>query len=262
MQHKTIAGRHGAIHYWTQGNAPGCILFTHGATMDHGLFQYQIEPLSQQFTVISWDAPAHGLSRLYPNFSLQNAAHEIAAILEAEGIAKAHLVGQSMGGYISQIAAVEYPQKVQSITAIGSSPIQLAYYSRMDQWLLSLTPAILNFYPYGMLIQTIGKQIAISVPAQKYAYETLQKFTKSEIAHIMDQVYQGLLQYDHAQLACPILITYGDRDRTGKVQAYCNRWAAQEKRPLSIIPHAAHNANMDNPQAFNRILQEFLSKIN
>jgi pimeloyl-ACP methyl ester carboxylesterase len=53
-------------------------------------------------------------------------------------------------------------------------------------------------------------------------------------------------------------IAYGASDRSGKVQAYCDRWAEQENRDLKIIPNAAHNANMDNPEAFNQILGGFL----
>jgi len=259
MIHKTMSGKQGAVHYWISQSGEQTIVFTHGATMDHGMFQSQWEYFSQRFRVISWDVPLHGQSRPYTPFSLQNAAHELMAILDAEQIRQAHLVGQSMGGYISQIAAAEYPDRVRTFTAVDSSPIQLAYYSQVDRWLLSITPSLIHLYPYATLISTIAKQIALSASAQAYALETLKTFTKAEIAHIMGEVYRGLLHYGHANLRCPILIVYGDRDRTGKVQAYCNRWAAQEKRTLKVIAHAAHNANMDNPGEFNRVLDEFLA---
>ncbi len=113
---------------------------------------------------------------------------------------------------------------------------------------------------YSTLINAIAKQVALSVPAQSYALETLKTFTKAEIAHIMGAVYSGLLEYNHAHLPCPILIVYGDKDKTGKVKSYCNRWAEQEKRELKIISNAAHNANMDNPDEFNKALDEFLEK--
>ena len=38
MQHKIIAGRYGIVHYWVNGEGKDCLIFTHGATMDHGLF--------------------------------------------------------------------------------------------------------------------------------------------------------------------------------------------------------------------------------
>ncbi len=258
MIHRTIRGRQGTIHYWTNGDGAQPIVFTHGATMDHGLFQFQTGYFSQHFRVISWDVPLHGQSRPYEHFSLQNAATELIAILDAERISQAHLVGQSMGGYISQIAAADHPDRVQTITAVDSSPIQLSYYSALDRWLLSMTPSLLSLYPYSTLINIIAKQIALSSSSRAYALETLKTFTKAEIAHIMGAVYRGLLEHDHAILSCPILIVCGDKDKTGKVKSYCERWAAQEKRELKIVSNAAHNANMDNPDEFNKILKEFL----
>jgi len=261
MIQKTIPGRRGTLHYWVGGNSTHTIVFTHGAVMDHGLFQYQVAYFAPRYKVISWDVPGHGLSKPYEQFSLQNAADELVAILDAENINKAHLVGQSMGGYISQVVCARYPERVGSITAVDSSPIQLSYYSRMDQWLFSITPLILKLYPYSLLIDSMAKQIAMSKPSRSYALETLKTFSKAEVINIMKMVYNGLLQYHEVSLTCPILIVYGDRDNTGKVKSYCDRWANQENRPLKIISRAAHNANMDNPEEFNRVVGDYLETI-
>ena len=257
--HRKITSQRGDIHYWVEGQGRDCILFTHGATMDHGLFRYQVEYFSKNFKVINWDVPAHGLSRPYRDFSMLGAARELVKILDAESVKKAHLVGQSMGGYIGQLAGLEFPERVLSLTAVDSSPIQTSYYSALDNWLLSITPALLRLYPYGYLVNLISKQIALRQEAQSYALETLQNLTKDEITKIMGAVYGGFENIlRDFRLPMPILIVYGAADRTGKVQSYCNEWARRENHPLKVIPDAAHNANMDNPEAFNKILTEFL----
>lgn len=230
--------------------------------MDHGMFQSQMEYFSQRYKVISWDVSLHGLSRPYQEFSLKRAADDLIQILDTENINQAHLVGQSMGGYIIQIAALNYQDRVRSLVSVDSSPIQFSYYSKMDRWLLSITPALLKLYPYNVLIKEIATKIALEESAQSYAMETLKTLTKTEIADIMTAVYKGILQYDYDfHLSCPILIIYGDKDTSGKVQAYCDRWAELEKLELKIIPNAAHNSNMDNPDGFNKALESFLEKI-
>ena len=150
MEHKTILGKRGIVHYWVTGAGETCIVFTHGATMDHGLFQYQMDYFSGGYKAISWDVPLHGRSRSYERFSLQNAARELVHILDTEHINQAHLVGQSMGGYIVQIVALDYPDRVLTLTVVDSSPIQPSYYSVIDNWLLSITPTLLRFYPYAV----------------------------------------------------------------------------------------------------------------
>ena len=262
MEHKTRTRENGTVHYWVAGSGENCIVFTHGATMDHGLFADQVDYFSKDYKVILWDVPMHGASRPYDNFSLQGAANALIDMLDAEQIEQAHLVGQSMGGYISQYAARDYPERVKSVTALDSSPLQPSYYYAMDNWLLALTPAILKVYPYNSLVKTIATQIAKTERAKAYALKTLKTYTKAEIIAIMDVVYQGVRDYaEEIVLSQPLLIIYGDGDRTGKVQTYSDKWAKNEDRPLVVLPDAWHNANMDNPETFNQVLDDFLRKI-
>jgi len=262
MIHKTIKGNNGEVHYWTEGQACECVLFSHGATMDHGLFEHQVGYFSNQYKVIVWDSPGHGMSRPYSDYCLENAANELIRVLDQEQVQRAHLVGQSMGGYISQLAARNSPERVSSLTAVGSSPLQASYYSSFDYWMLSVAPIMLRFYPYNSLIKAISENVA-SVPAAKeYAFKTLKTYPKNEIAAIMRAVYQGVKRYgEYAPLSIPILITYGETEKTGKVEAYSREWAQRENRQLRVISKASHNANMDNPDEFNRVLDSFLNAL-
>jgi pimeloyl-ACP methyl ester carboxylesterase len=227
--------------------------------MDHGLFRPQLGHFAANYRVISWDVPLHGRSRPYVGFTLQRAATEMVRILDAEAISKAHLVGQSMGGFIIQLVAVNHPDRAWTLTAVDSSPVQPSYYSALDRRLLSVAPRLLRLYPYETLIKSIATRIALTEPAQAYALDTLKGLTKAEIADIMEKVYLGLAKVDgESRLAAPLLIVYGEYDRTGKVVSYSRRWAEREQRVLQIVPDAAHNANMDNPAAFNRFLADFL----
>jgi len=262
MNHKTITNERGTVHYWVDGTSDETILFTHGATMDHTMFQNQMDHFSKNNKVICWDVPLHGLSRPYKDFSLQNAAEDLIQILDKESIPQTDLVGQSMGGYIIQIVVLNYPERVRSLVPVDSSPIQLSYYSKMDRWLLSITPFLLKLYPYNYLVKTIATQIALDKSVQSYALDVLKTYTLDEIAFIMDAVYRGLLTYENEfRIPCPVLIVYGDKDKSGKVVEYCKRWAKSEDREVKVIQNASHNSNQDNPEVFNRILEEFLKKI-
>ena len=215
MEHKIKSGEHGSVHYWVNGQGNYCIIFTHGAAMDHGLFQHQIEYFAQKYRVIVWDVPGHGLSKPYVAFSLPRAASELIGILNREKVEKAHLVGQSMGGYIVQIAARDHPERVMSLTAVGSAPIQPSYYTALDIWLFSIVPHLLRLVPYGRLIKTIAKQIAIKETSQAYAIEALKGLSKTEISEVMGAVYRGVKRYQHdGVLPVSLQIIFGDADRS------------------------------------------------
>ena len=92
--------------------------------------------------------------------------------------------------------------------------------------------------------------------------DTLKGYSKNEIASIMKEVYVGVQKYwENDTLSVPILLVYGAKEKTGKVQAYNNKWAKNENLPLEIIPNAAHNANMDNPDYFNSLSKGFIEEI-
>jgi pimeloyl-ACP methyl ester carboxylesterase len=260
MEHRTTSSQRGRIHYWTGSEAGSCIVFTHGTAMDHGLFLPQMEAFAFTHKVIGWDAPLHGLSRPYEGFSLKACAEELVRILDAEGIERAHLVGQSMGGYISQLAALARPERISTLTAVDSAPIQASYYSTLDNWLLAITPSLLRLYPYRTLIDTISNQLAVTPAGKEYALRTLEGHAKAEIVGIMAGISRGLRECpSDFRLPIPVLIICGDQDHTGKVRRCCEEWARREDRALRILPNAAHNSNLDNPVEFNRRLEEFLA---
>lgn len=79
--------------------------------------------------VIRYDNRDTGLSTKYapgnPPYSMDDMAGDAAAVLDAYGIASAHLVAMSLGGMIAQILALTEPQHVASLTLISTTPIGL-----------------------------------------------------------------------------------------------------------------------------------------
>jgi len=78
------------------------------------------------FRVIRFDNRDVGLStwmdEVAGEYSLDDMAADAAALLDALGIAAAHVVGASMGGFIAQLVALNHPEKVLTLTSIMSGP--------------------------------------------------------------------------------------------------------------------------------------------
>lgn len=77
------------------------------------------------YFVIRYDHRDIGLSSpidyIKHPYTINDLATDAIAILDAYGIKKAHIVGHSMGGGIAQLLALDYPDRIQSITLISSS---------------------------------------------------------------------------------------------------------------------------------------------
>ena len=111
------------LHYWLAGPDDGpVVVLTHGFSMDHRLFEAQVEELAKQWRVLVWDVRGHGKSQpLGEGFSIQRSADDLQAILDREGIAECALVGHSMGGYIAQEIEYRQPWRVAALAMISST---------------------------------------------------------------------------------------------------------------------------------------------
>lgn len=102
--------------------------------------------------VIRYDNRDTGCSTTYepgpPPYTIDDMADDAVAILDGYGLAQAHLVGMSLGGMIAQLAALKHPQRVRSLTLIGS-----AAFDEDDSALPPLEPALLAHFAR---IETLG----------------------------------------------------------------------------------------------------------
>jgi pimeloyl-ACP methyl ester carboxylesterase len=76
--------------------------------------------------VIRYDHRDTGRSVTYPpgapGYTGDDLVSDAAGVLDAVGVSRAHVVGMSMGGGIAQLLALDYPERVSSLTLISSSP--------------------------------------------------------------------------------------------------------------------------------------------
>jgi pimeloyl-ACP methyl ester carboxylesterase len=77
--------------------------------------------------IIRYDNRDTGLSTFYqpgsPPYTKDDLAEDAIRVLDAYGLANAHLVGMSMGAEIAQIAALAHPDRVKTLTLISTSPV-------------------------------------------------------------------------------------------------------------------------------------------
>lgn len=134
------------IYYETLGNPENpCLLLINGlgGQLINWPLAFTEGLVNQGFYVITFDNRDTGLSRYYdeygipdihaaittlqqgkdfkPPYTLKDMASDAIALLDKLHIKKAHLVGISMGGIISQIVALEYPERILSLTCIAST---------------------------------------------------------------------------------------------------------------------------------------------
>ncbi|MGB0631106.1 MAG: alpha/beta fold hydrolase [Alphaproteobacteria bacterium] len=103
------------VHYETEGSGPPLLLLS-GTGHDHHFWAGQLPFFAPDFTVLTVDNRGVGRTVVpHHHYSLADMADDAAAVLDAEGIGAAHVMGFSQGGHIAQEVALRHPEKVISL---------------------------------------------------------------------------------------------------------------------------------------------------
>ena len=98
------------IYYEVEGHG-AAVALVQGLDRDHTGMRFQRKELAKHFRVITYDARGTGLSDTPEGpYTCLQMADDLACLLQALGIEKAHIIGASMGGAIAQEFAIKYPQ--------------------------------------------------------------------------------------------------------------------------------------------------------
>jgi len=111
----------------------GTILLAMGATASMAWWPETLlaELVTAGFRVIRFDHRDTGRSTTNApgevGYDVFDLSADLIAILDAHGVAAVHLMGMSLWGYVSQIAALQHPDRVLSLTLVASEPLGIAY---------------------------------------------------------------------------------------------------------------------------------------
>ena len=186
-------------------------------------------------------------------------------IFALHGIDRPVLVGQSLGGYIAQYYMDAYPGSVLGFVSIDSCPLKRRYYSWWELGMMKHTKWMYMSIPWKVLIRWGSNGTAKTAYGRALMRQTMKAFQKREYCELADYGYRILVEAIEAdreyRIDCPALLLCGERDMAGSAKRYNKNWQRTEGHRLVWIPDAGHNANTDNPDAVNSLLEEFVASL-
>lgn len=267
MKRKSHSTDLGTIVYWCSRIKPDrtTLVFLPGLTADHRLFLKQAEAFEGEYNMFVWDAPGHGRSRPFDlRFSLMDKACWLHDILEKEGIRKPVLIGQSMGGYVSQCFLERFPREAAGFLSIDSAPLKRCYITEAELWLLKRTGPIYRSYPWRRLRYDGARGCCETEYGRRMMYAFTGSYSKEEYCALADHGFRILGEAIEADLSyrprCPVLLLCGEKDKAGSARRYNRKWAERENLELIWIPGAGHNSNVDQPEKVNAYIRSFVQK--
>ncbi len=248
-----------SLYYEEQG-AGEPLLFLHGLGTDGRSWEYQREVFAEQFRVIVADVRGHGRSgKPAGPYSVAQFANDTFALLDHLEIEATHLVGLSMGGMIGFQMAVDQPERIKSLTIVNSGP-ELVPRSLKEKWQIMQRRLVLNFLSMEKIGEFIGGRLFPEPEQAEYKSLFVQQMRENEpkAYKAATNALIGWSVRPHLnRVQCPVLVISGDMDYTpvATKEAYVREMSTAR---LEVISNSRHGTPIDQPEAFNTAVRQFL----
>lgn len=234
------------------------IVFSHGWLEDCSIWSSQVEHFAKNNTVILYDHRGHGRSdKPKGEYSLQVLSNDLHSLIQKLRLEKVTLVGFSLGGMAALVFTLEHPDKVSKLILVGTTakmalfPLLIVRVLRYVLPYKTVARMMCRWRFYKPSEQMVEDELARAMRVDSYvAYECLKAFTKNY--DVRDRV---------SKIEVPTLVIVGEKDKINlEASRYLNREIKGSE--LQIMPGFGHTVMIENPEEFNRILEEFVRSEN
>ncbi len=241
----------------------GVLVLSNGVLMSTASWAFQTPVLSQQTRLLLYDCRGMWQSEHPPGpYSMALHADDLAALLDALGIERAHIGGTSYGAEISLVFALKYPERTRSlIVTSGVSHVDPLLQGMIDTWDYAAQahdPEMLFrvVYPLTFSEDWIAANRA-TLDLARERYEALD----FDAFHELLVSFSALdVTADLHHIEAPALVVVGEHDLV-KPRKYSEIIAREiPNAEFAVIPHAGHAALWEQPGVFNSLILGFLAK--
>lgn len=247
------------IRYFERGEGGVPLVLVHGFGGDLNNWMFNHEALAAGRRVVALDLPGHGEStKLLERGDLDELSGVVLALLDHLDIRAAHLVGHSMGGAVSLNTARLAPQRVRSLTLIGSAGLGEDI---NGDYLKGFVEAANRNALKPQLVQLFSNPELVN----RQMLEDMLKYKRLEgVDAALRLLVSGLFKEGRQQLdlrgvvqdgQLPVLLIWGSDDAIIPVNH-----SAGLKAQVEVLPGQAHMVQMEAAEQVNRLILDFVQQ--
>lgn len=268
-----LAPSQGARIYYEETGSGTPLLFIHEFAGDHRSWDNQMRHFGRSWRCITWSARGYPGSDAPDDEKLYGQEffnRDAIAVLDAAGVAQAHVVGLSMGGYTALMLAAKYPDRVLSCTAAGAGSgslktararfieecltraAQFERAGKIDAESMSLAPTRVQL----LTKDPIGWRMSVGHLAEHPAHAAAKTLRTVQAGRA--SLYD--LEAELKGIRAPVLLLVGDEDEPClDVNLWMKRLMPNAR--LGVLPGAGHAINLEDPALFNQHVEQFLADV-
>ena len=256
--------------YYEEHGAGTPLVLAYGIGGNVKMWDVNVPGLARRHRLVLWEPRGHARSDSPEDpakYSFRRWALDLKAVLDHLGLRRAHVGGLSLGAGIATRFALAFPGRVRSLVVTNSSSasgLPLSWQNlvmRARSIEITLTQGMDAMAEFAMAENpNVSERLALDPGAKAEFYEEYRQLAPIGYANAL----RALLAMDHItdqlpRLRMPALLIGGDRDPSLGPMKVIHRKIRGSK--LVVLSPASHFANRDQPDAWNRLVLDFLARV-
>ena len=243
------------------------VMFLHGIGGDRSTWAHQMTAFAANgYCAAAWDTRGYGDSDDYDGaLSFTDIADDLARVLDAFAVNRAHIVGTSMGGRISLEFYANHPDRFATLTLAGVHARFGAFSLEAQRQFVDARRKPLiedGLDPVDIAPAVIGKLAGPNSPddARTRAIAAMARLHKHSYIKTVEATTQFDREHVLGEIAVPTLVIGGEFDPLTPPDMTRKVAADITDAEYHLIYDVGHLGNLENPVEFNRLLDQFLAR--
>ncbi len=260
--------------YWVLGHGSPLLLI-HGLGASCEFWQYNVRALSQGYQVYAFDLPGSGRSdKRIDDYSPDFAGEFVAAFLDAQGVERASVVGNSLGGAVSLQFTVQYPHRLEKLVLVSSGGLgrevrlslrllKIPIVGELIVWSWCTRPGMrrslrsIVYDPQVMTDEFVNQMAELArLPGTKEILLSVAR-TCIDLRGQNMKLLESLLRRI-PEIEVPTLIIWGAQDPLIPVAHAHIAHQMVKNSQLHILDRCGHVPQIEKPEEFNQLVLDFL----
>ncbi|CAN5117601.1 alpha/beta hydrolase [soil metagenome] len=252
------------------------VVFLHGLAGCWQNWLENITPLIADHRVIAIDFPGFGESPMPARaISVSGYARTVVEVLNALGVERATIVGNSMGGFVGCEMAIRFPRRIERLVLVAGAGLSLRHMRHERKTGVRARVENVLFFGLGRLAghtdlvvrsRRLRRALLLLIVAHP---ERLPGPLIAEQVHGagkpgFDDALEAMTAYPIrdrlGEITCPTLIVWGEEDRLVPVRDASEfEWLILDARKV-VYPDTGHMVMLERPERFNADLRAFIEE--
>lgn len=266
----TLRTNNGREYYYEDHgpkNAPA-ILLSPLLYTDTSVFDSMVRMLSNEFRVITYDHRGLGKSMSPSSQSLDEAADDVAELINELNVAPCHFVGNCLGAYVGLQLAIRHSDILRSCTLMGVSPeadskeAQEQYKGFFDSVKKDGMKAHAKEFAdmwFGKSFKDTEDPLEV-MRREKWIHHVAQmKPDEVDLANLIFN--RPDVTKDLSKVSCAVLVLAGDEESPEALKSYQNFAKALPNAEFKTIPHAGYALVIEQPEDVVERVRNFVERV-